>query len=184
MNSILLISHLLAKFGGCKFEYTTQCVIKRPILYTDNPQFFVHDNNPVNIIENKTNKTVYDLEVLNSIKKTVCLIKVDKCLFSDRDDFKKCDCVLFNYKSLFFVELKSSAQGNKGTKRTQAAKQLLSTIEKFKEAGNYIATKKCYAVICFRKPENKITQASANSLKEKFNTYDIKLVEGNKIEFS
>lgn len=176
---------LLEALGDCKFVVSCICVEKSSFENITNSTFFVYDEldstlqRPVRVVTNMSN---YQLTVNNPSNNHICLIKTDKCLFTD--ETKKCDCILFDNQQFFMVEIKTASSGAKSKRRKDAVKQLEITIGLLKEKSIDLSSHTTTALICFKSNEPRIIQASRNSsaaiFKEK---YGIRLQEGNVIDF-
>lgn len=125
---------------------------------------------------------IHQLKVKNADKTDICLIKTDKCLFTD--EHKKCDCILFNKNKFFLVEISECSTGNKGNKRDKAIKQLGDTIEMLQESGIDLSDYESTAIICFKSGKTRPIQTSFTTKQALFNEqYKIKLGETNFISF-
>jgi len=173
---------LRAAFGDCKRPASSLCPVNTSFEYPEGYSFYVYDNEdnqPISIVESSQD---YHLTVRNHTNSPVCIVKTDKCLFTD--EHKKCDCILFDAKNLFFVEMKNSAIGSRSANRKKAAIQLGDTIQLFEN--NNIDFKKhtAKAIICFKTNNTYPTQPSRNTLRAVFlEKYGVSLEEGNEIEF-
>ncbi|MCK5717952.1 MAG: hypothetical protein KAH77_10725, partial [Thiomargarita sp.] len=67
-------------------------------------------------------------KVINHNKQAIRFLAVDKCIFSDNDNVKRCDCIIYNKEYFCFIELKK-VQKRKNRAKNTARTQLLSTIE-------------------------------------------------------
>lgn len=76
--------------------------------------------------------------VKNPTQKTIHFLAIDKCIFFDSDEHKKCDFAVFDDKAFCFVELKSTKL--KGTRN-----QLYATIKLFKEKISFESMKRIEA---------------------------------------
>lgn len=85
-------------------------------------------------------------QVLNLKRKEVGFVAVDKCLFFDDDEFKKCDCIVFDSETICFIEIKECKPKRRKGHKKSAEKQLKSTIEVFKSKLNI--DKKIEAYLC------------------------------------
>lgn len=170
-------------FGDCKHLETSKCLNKSSFVINNSSTFFIYDNRndtnqPIQIVAENDS---HQLSVINNNNHEICIIKTDKCLFTD--EHKKCDCIIFDAKKLFFIEI--SEAKNRNAKRHDAVKQLSTTIELFKES-------KCInleqfdkrAIICFKNGITRPTQPSFNSNRALFKEqYQVSLEEGNHISF-
>jgi hypothetical protein len=74
-----------------------------------------------------------DFQVLNKDKLDIVFLAIDKCIFFDSDEFKKCDCVIFDAKTVCFIEIKDCKPKRRKGYKKQAQEQLKSTIKIFKD---------------------------------------------------
>lgn len=173
-----LLATFKAAFNDCKCT-TCECENKTAYEIVSYGTFFIYDEpneQPVQIGQ----EGVYQLLVRNQNKKGVCVIKVDKCLFTD--EHKKCDCILFNNDSFFLVEIKDAK--NKQKSRCIAITQLASTLDILKENSVNCTKYNAKAVICFRLPKTRPIQTSFNTQRAIFfSTYKVDLFEGNEVVF-
>jgi|GEM_PF-1685942 hypothetical protein len=180
-----LISSLQHIFGDCKRPNSSNCLVKSSYETITQRQFFIFDDSknqePVRIVGKRNS---YQLVVNNRHKENneICLIKTDKCLFTDK--FKKCDCILFNHNKIFFVEISEASMSGRNKKRNEAVIQLSTTIQLFNDNNIDLSFYEAYALICIKRTEPRIPQSSLNSKKEVFREkYQIDLVEGEEISF-
>jgi hypothetical protein len=167
-------------FGECKYLNTSPCLQKTSYQTTTSPLFGIFDEKdeaPVLVVDINNE---HQLKVKNPANGAVCIIKTDKCLFTD--ETKKCDCILFNNNKLFFVEIKDS--NNKSVARRKAAEQLGVSIELLVQNNIDLTQYETKAIICFKSGATRPTQPSLNTKRAIFlETYNISLEEGNLIEF-
>ena len=71
-------------------------------------------------------------QVINNNGKEIGFLAVDKCLFFDDDELKKCDCIVFDGDTICFIEIKECKPKRRKGHKKNAEKQLKSTIEVFK----------------------------------------------------
>jgi hypothetical protein len=180
MNQV--IETLRQLLGECKHS-SSPCIFKSSYETTSLGFFFIYDEkgakseDPVRIVGHDEN---YQLSVQNNDKKEICLIKTDNCLFTD--EHKKCDCILFSNDKFFLIEI--SEAGNRSSKRKDAVKQLVETIEILKYSNVNLTNYHKEAVICFKTDKTYPTSASSNSNRANFlSLYKIDLREGNFIQF-
>jgi hypothetical protein len=181
----LSIETLKQKLGECKRLECRNCLTKSPYETLSKKEFFVFDDRkvegPVKIVDKHSD---YQLTVSNRnrIENEICLIKTDGCLFFT-SAHQKCDCVLFNTRKIFFVELSETGASNKSDKRKDAINQLGTTIEKFKENQIDFSDLHSEAIICF-KSGHRPTHTAFNSQKAIFfDKHKVILDEINKISF-
>jgi len=76
--------------------------------------------------------TDFDFALHNAKGQTFHFVKVDKCMFSDKKDGERCDCLLFTESVCLFVEFKSSKSvSGKQNVRHKAFSQLCASVEWF-----------------------------------------------------
>jgi hypothetical protein len=180
----LLVS-LQQLFGDCKRLDTSECSMRSSYEIITFRTFYVYDERntqqPVRIVKKNED---YQLIVNNrhQTENEVCLIKTDKCLFTDQH--KKCDCILFSKNKFFFIEISEAGSGNRGKKRKDAVEQLAATIEAIRNSNIDLSNYELKAVICFKGGEIRPTQPSLNTKRALFlEHYNIDLEEGNEIFF-
>lgn len=170
-------------FGDCQRVDSSICLEKTSYEITTSGYFFVMDdrkNEPDEPVKIVSDAYPYQLTVINNKKHEICLVKTDKCLFTDAH--KKCDCILFGNNKFFMVEISES--GNKTSKRNDAVEQLSTTIEIMKRNNIDLSPYEIKAIICFKNGKTNPTQPSRNTRKEIFrDKYNASLEEGNEIEF-
>ena len=135
-------------------------------------------------------RTNGQFKVINSNEKEINFLAVDKCIFFDDDEFKKCDCIVFDNKFFCFIEIKEFNTTRKVGKRRRAKReaslnQVKSTIEKFKE--KFEIDRELEAYICVKKATEGIpsTQASSSDRKLEFEEeLRTKLFDGCQKEFN
>lgn len=90
--------------------------------------------NPKNYIKGKCyifdNDDIIHFTVKNPNQKEIHFLAIDKCLFFD--ETKKCDCAVFDNKTICFIEIKETDR-NKSFHNKNAREQLLKSIKDFKE---------------------------------------------------
>jgi hypothetical protein len=178
-------TQLETALGNCKFPHLCTCNIKRSFEETNEAVFYVYDEEggesekPVRFVDADS---TCQLTVKNEFQKQIQLVKTDKCLIEK--DTSKCDCLLFDEKQFFFVEIKNSSTGSRKASRVKAVSQLKSTIDLLIESNIELKDYKTTALICFKSIYPKIIQASQNSSRAFFmEEYNIYLAEGNEIVF-
>ena len=101
----------------------------------------------------KTSILDYHLKISNFNNKTIVFLKIDKCVYDDGDS-KKCDCVLADESIIYFVEIKEIEKFDdhfkKKNARSEAKKQLINTINLFKEKYSILDMKNVNAVIALQ----------------------------------
>jgi hypothetical protein len=167
-------------FNDCKRLDTSKCQFRTSYHEISNKKFFVIDENndePVRILEHKGNA---QLTVLNKGGKEICLVKTDKCLFTDAH--KKCDCILFSNDKIYLVEIKSGRK--RGAARKTAEVQLADTISILKNKNLLPETHKTTAIICLKGGKTKPTQTASNTKRALFfQEHQIILDESEQIYF-
>lgn len=170
--------------GDCQRLGDTKCETKSAYVQIETDQFFIHDDisekrAPIRVLRDEHRSA--QLSVYNRSGEPITVVKADMCLFDNTQ--KSCDCLIFNSRQLFFVEI--SETKNKGVKRRAAVAQFEATISRLWQCGVDYKGLEARAIICFRCNHSKPTQASMNSKKEYFrDKYNIILEEGNTIHFS
>lgn len=97
------------------------------------PDFFVHDPPPPPhvpcVVLTDERKAKSDLHVINTQKREVHFLAIDKCLYNSGDG-ERCDCALIINQQLHFIEFKTSvADRNVGA--GECIRQLAATICEF-----------------------------------------------------
>lgn len=173
------INNLKHAFNDCKRVDTSACINKTSFEIISDGTFFIYDDKneqPISI----TNGDRYQLIVRNQKRQDICVVKSDKCLFTD--EHKKCDCLLFNTKQFFLVEIKDGI--NRGGLRNTAVLQLKATIDILLESNIDLSKYETKAIICFKNGRTRPLQASFNTQREMFfESYKISLEEGNEVIF-
>lgn len=180
-----LISTLKEILGDCKRIHSSVCTSKTSYELTTDRTFYIlddrHDQHPVRLVR-KTQDYQLTVNNRNKVENEVCIIKTDKCLFTDVT--KKCDCILFNKNKFFFVEISEPGCSHRGKKRKHAVVQLGTTIEILKQNNIDISSYEATAIICFKNRVSKIPQPSQLLRRVEFqNKHNIPLVEDNEIWF-
>lgn len=178
-----VIEKIKEVFGDCKRNQNSLCELKTSYEIISTSFFCVFDDirnesqEPVRIVDTSGD---YQLRVKNVNRENICLIKTDKCLFTD--NHKKCDCILISKDKCFLVEISEAT--NRHRKRIDAVEQLSITIELLKDEGIDLTTFETKAIICFKSGKTKPTQTSFNTRQAIFNEkYKVQLEEGNFISF-
>lgn len=180
------MEHLLKQnLGDCKRIKTSTCATKCAYEKTNASLFYVFDDpdststTPSKIV---TVDEIYQLTVENPESNEISFVKSDKCLFTDATS--KCDCILFDDKKLYLVEIKSSSTSTRNKKRHKAVEQLATTAQILIDNGIDLSNLDAKAVICFKRNDIYPIKASVNSQKAIFlEKYNMKLEEGNVIDF-
>ena len=178
----MMQEQLKLKFGDCKFAAISDC--KGSYENSSEEEFAIYDppnelNEPVQVVSLDKE---HQLKVSNANKNQICVVKTDKCLFTDA--VSKCDCILFDNYRFYFVEIKDSKTSQRHANRKTAVAQLSATIDIMIANGIDLTTLATKAIICFKSLSAYPIRTSFLSEKAVFKeTYNISLEEGNKIEF-
>ncbi|KIM04694.1 MAG: hypothetical protein KU29_10240 [Sulfurovum sp. FS06-10] len=114
------------------------------------------------IFDHEADKKCYILEengqfkVINTHQKEIGFIAVDECLFSSSDG-SRADCIVFDNKLFCFIELKHCKNKNIPSNRRTAKKQLMATIEFFREKIDIPQKLEAYICVTCSSNEEKIT---------------------------
>ena len=114
------------------------------------------------IFDHEEDKKCYILEengqfkVINTNEKEIGFIAVDECLFNSSDG-SRADCIIFDDEVFCFIELKHCKNKNIPRNRQKAKKQLITTIEFFKEKINIEQKLEAYICVTCSSNEEKIT---------------------------
>lgn len=179
-----LKNQLIEVLGDCKFEKGCSCIVKSGFENVSISTFHICDSGedlgPVKVITEGSGS--YQLTVINENEADVCVAKLDKCILTDNT--KKCDCLIFDEKKIFLVEIKESNMSNRRSRRKDAITQLESTINYLIEKAIDLKKLQTFALVCFKTVQPRIVQASRNSAVAIFREkYGIPLQEGNLIRF-
>ena len=121
-------------------------------------------------------------KVINSLKKEITFLAIDKCLFFDSDKFKKCDCVVFDKDTICFVEIKACKFKQRKSNKKTAIGQLKSTIKIFRKEFNI--EKKIEAFLCIgMNPQNPPKTSTSDKILEFEEELDTQLFDGCQKEF-
>lgn len=121
--------------------------------------------------------------VKNPNNKTISFLSIDKCIFFDDDEHKKCDFAICDDQTFCFVEIKNTT--TRSTKRKQkATEQLMTTIEMIGNEAD-LSQFDLEAIISWKyKPRRPAVSTNMASKKVLFKTkLNTTLVEGNQKEF-
>jgi hypothetical protein len=171
--------------GNCKFPHLCTCNIKNSFEETSEEVFYVYDEEgsqkPSRIVNDGSD---FQLTVHNATKKNICFVKTDKCLIIEEKGLKKCDCLLFDDKQFYFVEIKTCKQSRRAKRKREIIPQFESTIDFLLENNIDFKKLKTTALMCFKSNYPNIIQASQKSANAIFKEkYNIDLAEGNEIVF-
>lgn len=122
-------------------------------------------------------------QVLNPNKKKIGFIAVDKCLFFDDDEFKKCDCIVFDEKSICFVEIKECKPKRRKNHKKNAEKQLKATIKILKEKIKIDKKIEAYLCVGCSSTRPSRTASSKNAQAEFLRDFNAILFDGCQKEF-
>lgn len=171
----MILKALKEKLGDCKFTGISLCEHKSPYHHIAEKLFYIHDaenNQPVKIVLSGD----YQLTVNNQLTAEICVVKTDKCLIKEVEGQKKCDCILFNNRRLYFVEIKSGRTGKRGERKRKAKEQLGATIDNLRSNGINLSNLELQAIICIKNHSRKIPQVTEQTMMEKFREqYNVKL---------
>lgn len=180
-----LISKFKEAFGDCKRIGTSTCADKTSYEIVTHRTIFVFDDRqtelPIKLFGKREN---FQLTVnnRNQYENEVCIVKTDKCLFTIAH--KKCDCIIFNRKKFFLVEISEAGSSGRNKKRQDAVEQLITTIDLLNDHKFDLSGYERKAIICFKTGQIRPTQPSLNTKRAIFlETYNIDLEEGNEISF-
>jgi len=122
-------------------------------------------------------------KVLNSSKREITFLAVDKCLFDDSDEFKKCDCIVFDNDTFCFVEIKACKFKQRKSNKRTAISQLKFTIEILREKLDI--DKKLEAYLCIgMNPQNPPRASSSDRKLEFIDELNTELFDGCQKEFT
>jgi len=169
-------------FGDCKEKNCSYCDGKSAYKLINDSIFFIVDKDLGKPVKIALHGEYFQLTVENPKGLNICLIKTDKCLITDDEKTKRCDCILFNSNKIFLIELSDST--NRQTKRKESLEQLEDTIKLLRDKNIFLTNYQKNAIVCFG-GQYRITQSSVNALKPYFKErYDFILDEKRKIIFS
>ena len=177
----MMLQLLKEKLGDCKFPEKSLCEIKSSYHCISEKIFHIYDaddNHPVKIVQYGD----YQLTINNAMGTQICVVKTDRCLLKHENQ-KKCDCLLFNGRKIYLVEIKSSSSGTRKDKRNKAILQLGATIEYFETKGIILNSYESIAIICFKNYSRIPSSSSDTKFGDFANKYKIILEEKNTIEF-
>ena len=173
---------LKSAFGECTRAEVSKCRVASAYETTNLANFYVLDREGQEPVALLLEKGASQLEVKNGRGTSICLVKTDKCLFTD--EHKKCDCILFNDAKIFLVEIKSGSLRTKSNKRRLAIVQLGDTVKLLQDKHLLPSPHDVRAVICFTGGQTRPIQPSLNSRRAYFlEDHHVSLEEGNMIEF-
>ena len=123
--------------GGC----LTSHQVRTALIY-DHP-----DEGRCYIRQRDEEPSPYDFTIQNSSGRVFHLVAVDKCMFSDKADGTRCDCIVFTEAVSLFIDLKSNRSVSGRQKgRKKAIGQICASIAWFLSE-NLLADKETVEVI-------------------------------------
>ena len=123
------------------------------------------------------NDDLHGFTVINPNNEAIRFLAIDKCLYADRDELKRCDCIIYHKKYFCFIELKNVKLKKKYSARKKAKEQLLSIIKKFREKIDFEdMTLEAYMCVGKKKLYPK-ERASLQSAQVEFSDLKIKLYD-------
>lgn len=93
-------------------------------------EFSIYDSEMGRCFIQKKDDEIIHFTVKNPNQKEIGFLAIDKCIFMDSDNIKRCDCAVFDNKTFCFIEIKETNQ-RKSENSRKAREQLLTTIEEF-----------------------------------------------------
>lgn len=120
--------------------------------------------------------------VINESENNIYFLAIDKCMFSDTDQFEKCDCAVFNDEVFAFIEIKKSKKRTKSQNKKKAKSQLISTINVFKEKVEFNVPLEAYLCIG-DSPKTPAKSATSSDMLLEFEEMGVSLFEGCQKEF-
>ncbi|MEA1917779.1 MAG: hypothetical protein U9N42_09705 [Campylobacterota bacterium] len=88
-----------------------------------------------------------DFQVLNPNKQEISFLAVDKCIFFDEDDTKRCDAIVYNNDTICFIEIKDCKPKNRSSRKKDAKEQLRTTIKLFENKINIEKNREAYMCV-------------------------------------
>jgi len=122
-------------------------------------------------------------KVLNTSKKEIGFIAVDKCIFFDDDKHKKSDCIVFDDETICFIEIKDCKVKQRSNRKHDAKLQLKATIEIFKNKIDLKKKIEAYLCIGYSPTRPSILASSMTTRAEFEEELDTSLFEGCQKEF-
>ena len=141
-------------------------------------------NNSFEVYDCEDEKRCYICEqdghfkILNPSKQEIGFLAVDKCLFSDNDKFKKCDCIIFNEETICFIEIKECKPKRRKNHKSNAIKQLKSTIDIFQNKINMDRKIEAYLCVGCSAVRPSRTASSKNAQAEFLRDFNALLFDG------
>jgi hypothetical protein len=94
-------------------------------------EFSIYDSEMGRCFIQKEEDEIVHFTVKNPKQKEIGFLAIDKCIFMDNDKIKRCDCAVFDNKTLCFIEIKETTHQRKSEYSRKAKEQLLATIVEF-----------------------------------------------------
>jgi hypothetical protein len=99
---------------------------------TKDLEFSIYDSEIGRCFIQKEDDAIIHFTIKNPNQKEIGFLAIDKCIFMDNDNIKRCDCAVFDNKTFCFIEIKETNQ-RKSENSRKAREQLLTTIREFKD---------------------------------------------------
>jgi hypothetical protein len=132
------------------------------------------------ITQFKSEEEYWNLCLENENLKEILLLENENSVMKE-EVTKKCDWVLFENNSIYFVESKDVKPRNRNKERKDATKQLIATIE-FYQSKIDLNSLSIFSQICFQS-KSKVIKAGDQARKVLFKQYHSEFSEGNLIKF-
>lgn len=122
--------------------------------------------------------------IQNPQKRSIAFVAIDKCIWGDDSEHKKCDFAITDSATFAFVEIKNTDSRTSSHKK-HAKEQLETTIQKFKDAAISFAGMSVKAIISWKYvPTRPVASTTMQDAKVHFwKTHQVSLEEGNKMQF-
>lgn len=121
----------------------------------------------------------YQFSITNNLDEPYTLVKVDNCLIISKTT-RKCDALLYNSSTFFFIELKDVSVKGRKAARSEAIEQLEVTLKMFD--GFNFEGRMVSAIIGFRTEQPYVVNTSKNTKRAIFKElYGVELQEGSQI---
>lgn len=146
---------------------------------TDN-EFCIYDTDTGRCTIQTDPDGIRHFTVENPTKRAIHFLAIDKCIFLDSDDTRRCDCAIFDSKTFCFVEIKEVDHAARRAEQLRKAKeQLRTTILHFQEKMTF-TTKRIEAYTCVgRTTARPARQATDLNDQLEFNELGATLYHGN-----
>ena len=148
-------------------------------------EFSIFDSEIGRCFIQKDIEGIIHFTVKNPNKNEIGFLAIDKCVFMDNDDLKRCDCAVYDHKTFCFIEIKETAR-RKSENSRDARKQLLTTIKEFSSKIDFSKMRiEAYVVVGLDfKKVFPATKAQDLAMVEKFRLLNTSLFqEGNEKKF-